>query len=63
MASYFIFLRWLFGVNIVLTVMTGAFVVLPEVRVVPGMGPEVRERQVLKPAALTVTLGRTWQAL
>ncbi|XP_032751860.1 transmembrane channel-like protein 3 isoform X2 [Rattus rattus] len=29
-ASYFIFLRWLFGVNIVLTVMTGAFVVLPE---------------------------------
>lgn len=30
-ASYFIFLRWLFGINIVLTVMTGAFVVLPEV--------------------------------
>ncbi|EDM08746.1 rCG24583, isoform CRA_c, partial [Rattus norvegicus] len=29
-ASYFIFLRWLFGINIVLTVMTGAFVVLPE---------------------------------
>ncbi|POI32252.1 hypothetical protein CIB84_003997 [Bambusicola thoracicus] len=31
-ASYFIFLRWLFGINIVLTIMTGAFVVLPEVR-------------------------------
>ncbi|CAI9572071.1 unnamed protein product, partial [Staurois parvus] len=28
-ASYFIFLRWLFGINIVLTIMTGAFVVLP----------------------------------
>lgn len=30
-ASYFIFLRWLFGINVVLTVMTGAFVVIPEV--------------------------------
>uniref|UniRef100_A0A8C7JYY8 Transmembrane channel-like protein n=1 Tax=Oncorhynchus kisutch TaxID=8019 RepID=A0A8C7JYY8_ONCKI len=29
-ASYFIFLRWLFGINIVLTVMTGAFIVIPE---------------------------------
>ncbi|XP_055969887.1 transmembrane channel-like protein 3 [Sorex fumeus] len=29
-ASYFIFLRWLFGVNVVLSVMTGAFVVIPE---------------------------------
>ncbi|XP_004447761.2 transmembrane channel-like protein 3 [Dasypus novemcinctus] len=29
-ASYFIFLRWLFGVNIVLTIMTGAFIVIPE---------------------------------
>uniref|UniRef100_A0A3B5LNL8 Transmembrane channel-like protein n=1 Tax=Xiphophorus couchianus TaxID=32473 RepID=A0A3B5LNL8_9TELE len=29
-ASYFIFLRWLFGINIVLTIMTGSFVVLPE---------------------------------
>ncbi|XP_038622941.1 transmembrane channel-like protein 3 [Tachyglossus aculeatus] len=29
-ASYFIFLRWLFGINIALTIMTGAFVVLPE---------------------------------
>lgn len=31
-ASYFIFLRWLFGINVVLAVMTGAFVVVPEVR-------------------------------
>lgn len=31
-ASYFIFLRWLFGMNVVLTMMTGAFVVIPEVR-------------------------------
>ncbi|XP_033023290.1 transmembrane channel-like protein 3 [Lacerta agilis] len=30
-ASYFIFLRWLFGINIVLTIMTGTFVVLPEI--------------------------------
>lgn len=30
-ASYFIFLRWLFGINIVLTIMTGAFIILPEV--------------------------------
>ncbi|KAF6273408.1 transmembrane channel like 3 [Rhinolophus ferrumequinum] len=29
-ASYFIFLRWLFGINIVLTIMTGAFVIIPE---------------------------------
>ncbi|KAM6981428.1 transmembrane channel-like protein 3 [Aplochiton taeniatus] len=29
-ASYFIFLRWLFGINIVLTVMTGSFIVIPE---------------------------------
>uniref|UniRef100_A0A8C5LKI5 Transmembrane channel-like protein n=1 Tax=Jaculus jaculus TaxID=51337 RepID=A0A8C5LKI5_JACJA len=29
-ASYFIFLRWLFGINIVLTAMTGAFIVIPE---------------------------------
>ncbi|XP_058398556.1 transmembrane channel-like protein 3 [Diceros bicornis minor] len=29
-ASYFIFLRWLFGINIVLTIMTGAFIVIPE---------------------------------
>ncbi|XP_036909398.1 transmembrane channel-like protein 3 [Sturnira hondurensis] len=29
-ASYFIFLRWLFGINIVLAIMTGAFVVVPE---------------------------------
>lgn len=32
-ASYFIFLRWLFGINIVLTILTGAFIVLPEVSV------------------------------
>ncbi|XP_070256811.1 transmembrane channel-like protein 3 [Myotis yumanensis] len=29
-ASYFIFLRWLFGINLVLTAMTGAFIVAPE---------------------------------
>ena len=35
-ASYFIFLRWLFGINIVLTIMTGAFIVIPEVRTISG---------------------------
>lgn len=35
-ASYFIFLRWLFGINIVLTIMTGAFIVVPEVRTISG---------------------------
>ncbi|KAM4826445.1 transmembrane channel-like protein 3 [Thomomys bottae] len=29
-ASYFIFLRWLFGINVMLTIMTGAFIVIPE---------------------------------
>ncbi|KAF6079697.1 transmembrane channel like 3 [Phyllostomus discolor] len=29
-ASYFIFLRWLFGINVALAVMTGAFIVVPE---------------------------------
>ncbi|KAG8516411.1 Transmembrane channel-like protein 3 [Galemys pyrenaicus] len=29
-ASYFIFLRWLFGVNVALATLTGAFVVVPE---------------------------------
>lgn len=36
-ASYFIFLRWLFGINIVLTIMTGAFIVLPEVSNYPTL--------------------------
>ncbi|XP_067301176.1 transmembrane channel-like protein 3 isoform X2 [Pseudorasbora parva] len=37
-ASYFIFLRWLFGINIVLTIMTGAFIVLPELLAGPAFG-------------------------
>uniref|UniRef100_A0A673GHI2 Transmembrane channel-like protein n=1 Tax=Sinocyclocheilus rhinocerous TaxID=307959 RepID=A0A673GHI2_9TELE len=37
-ASYFIFLRWLFGINIVLTIMTGAFIVLPELLAGPPFG-------------------------
>ncbi|NXJ73461.1 TMC3 protein, partial [Trogon melanurus] len=40
-ASYFIFLRWLFGINIVLTIMTGAFVVLPELLVGAPFGSTV----------------------
>ncbi|XP_032906038.1 transmembrane channel-like protein 3 isoform X1 [Amblyraja radiata] len=37
-ASYFIFLRWMFGINIVLTIMTGAFVILPELLAGPPFG-------------------------
>ncbi|KAM4675937.1 transmembrane channel-like protein 3 [Discoglossus pictus] len=40
-ASYFIFLRWLFGINIVLTILTGAFVVLPEILAGPPFGSTV----------------------
>lgn len=40
-ASYFIFLRWLFGINIVLTIMTGAFIVIPEVRTISGEKKEL----------------------
>lgn len=47
-ASYFIFLRWLFGINIVLAIMTGAFVVIPEVRAVSGQQrmPPVEKKAV-----------------
>ncbi|XP_068129682.1 transmembrane channel-like protein 3 [Hyperolius riggenbachi] len=43
-ASYFIFLRWLFGINIVLTIMTGAFVVLPEILTGAPFGSTVNKK-------------------
>ncbi|KAG8575508.1 hypothetical protein GDO81_009582 [Engystomops pustulosus] len=43
-ASYFIFLRWLFGINIVLTIMTGAFVVLPEILAGAPFGSTVNKK-------------------
>ncbi|XP_031424573.1 transmembrane channel-like protein 3 [Clupea harengus] len=46
-ASYFIFLRWLFGINIVLTIMTGAFIVLPELLVGAPFG-SIRSKTIPK---------------
>ncbi|KAM4749009.1 transmembrane channel-like protein 3 [Rhinophrynus dorsalis] len=43
-ASYFIFLRWLFGINIVLTIMTGAFVVIPEILAGAPFGSTVNKK-------------------
>ncbi|XP_063786032.1 transmembrane channel-like protein 3 [Pseudophryne corroboree] len=43
-ASYFIFLRWLFGINIVLTILTGAFVVLPEILAGAPFGSTVNKK-------------------
>uniref|UniRef100_A0A8C5PKI0 Transmembrane channel-like protein n=1 Tax=Leptobrachium leishanense TaxID=445787 RepID=A0A8C5PKI0_9ANUR len=43
-ASYFIFLRWLFGINIVLTIMTGAFVILPEILVGAPFGSTINKQ-------------------
>ncbi|KAM5171886.1 transmembrane channel-like protein 3 [Mantella aurantiaca] len=43
-ASYFIFLRWLFGINIVLTIMTGAFVVLPEILAGAPFGSTINKK-------------------
>lgn len=63
-ASYFIFLRWLFGINIVLTIMTGAFIVLPEVRTVSGefKVPFVIKKRCLelyhKTGTLIILMGR-----
>ncbi|XP_063302365.1 transmembrane channel-like protein 3 [Pelobates fuscus] len=43
-ASYFIFLRWLFGINIVLTILTGAFVVLPEILAGAPFGTTINKK-------------------
>ncbi|KAG8440571.1 hypothetical protein GDO86_006352 [Hymenochirus boettgeri] len=43
-ASYFIFLRWLFGINIVLTILTGAFVVVPEILAGTPFGSTVNKK-------------------
>ncbi|KAM3624949.1 uncharacterized protein V6R79_004157 [Siganus canaliculatus] len=52
-ASYFIFLRWLFGINIVLTIMTGAFIVLPELLAGAPFGT-TRSARGLWPEPLTI---------
>ena len=68
-ASYFIFLRWLFGINIVLTMMTAAFIVIPEVRTGGGAirrairSKQGRPAQSCKAATLLLLVGRRTCAL
>ncbi|KAM5291895.1 transmembrane channel-like protein 3 [Ctenodactylus gundi] len=59
-ASYFIFLRWLFGINIVLTVMTGAFVVLPELIAGPPFGSTPSKTIPPEQAASAQDLDTVW---
>lgn len=68
-ASYFIFLRWLFGINIVLTIMTAAFIVIPEVRTGVGeirraiRSKQGRPAQSCKATTLLILVGRMTRAL
>ncbi|KAJ1180268.1 hypothetical protein NDU88_005490 [Pleurodeles waltl] len=59
-ASYFIFLRWLFGINIVLTIMTGAFVVLPELLAGAPFGSTVSKTIPDKEVASAQDLDTIW---
>ncbi|XP_069814645.1 transmembrane channel-like protein 3 [Dendropsophus ebraccatus] len=59
-ASYFIFLRWLFGINIVLTIMTGAFVVLPEILAGAPFGSTVNKKIPDKEISSAQDLNTIW---
>nr|XP_017531508.2 transmembrane channel-like protein 3 [Manis javanica] len=59
-ASYFIFLRWLFGINIVLTVMTGAFIVIPELIAGQPFGSTARKRIPKEHVASAQDLDTVW---
>ncbi|XP_073424673.1 transmembrane channel-like protein 3 [Dendrobates tinctorius] len=59
-ASYFIFLRWLFGINIVLTIMTGAFVVLPEILAGAPFGSTVNKKIPDKEFSAAQDLNTIW---
>ncbi|XP_056425791.1 transmembrane channel-like protein 3 [Hyla sarda] len=59
-ASYFIFLRWLFGINIVLTIMTGAFVVLPEILAGAPFGTTVNKKIPDKEISSAQDLNTIW---
>ncbi|XP_060116264.1 transmembrane channel-like protein 3 [Heteronotia binoei] len=59
-ASYFIFLRWLFGINIVLTIMTGAFVILPEILAGKPFGSTDRKTIPLDKAPSAQDLDTIW---
>ncbi|XP_003475516.1 transmembrane channel-like protein 3 isoform X2 [Cavia porcellus] len=59
-ASYFIFLRWLFGINIVLTMMTGAFIVIPELIAGQPFGSTARKTIPPEQAASAQDLDTVW---
>ncbi|XP_049638825.1 transmembrane channel-like protein 3 [Suncus etruscus] len=59
-ASYFIFLRWLFGVNVVLSVMMGAFVVIPELIAGQPFGSTARKRVPPEHVASAQDLDTVW---
>ncbi|XP_003784635.1 transmembrane channel-like protein 3 [Otolemur garnettii] len=59
-ASYFIFLRWLFGINIVLTVMTGAFIVIPELIAGQPFGSTARKTIPKEHVASAQDLDTVW---
>ncbi|XP_045416545.1 transmembrane channel-like protein 3 [Lemur catta] len=59
-ASYFIFLRWLFGINIVLAAMTGAFIVLPELMAGQPFGSTARKTIPKEQVASAPDLDTVW---
>ncbi|KAM6202388.1 transmembrane channel-like protein 3 [Rhynchocyon petersi] len=59
-ASYFIFLRWLFGINIMLTIMTGAFVVIPELIAGQPFGSTARKTIPKEHVASAQDLDTVW---
>ncbi|XP_053319739.1 transmembrane channel-like protein 3 [Spea bombifrons] len=59
-ASYFIFLRWLFGINIVLTILTGAFVVLPEILAGAPFGSTINKKIPDKEVSSAQDLNTIW---
>ncbi|KAL2790965.1 transmembrane channel-like protein 3 [Daubentonia madagascariensis] len=59
-ASYFIFLRWLFGVNIVLAIMTGAFIVIPELIAGQPFGSTARKTIPKEHVASAQDLDTVW---
>ncbi|XP_041441516.1 transmembrane channel-like protein 3 [Xenopus laevis] len=59
-ASYFIFLRWLFGINIVLTILTGAFVVIPEILAGAPFGSTINKKIPDKELSSAQDLNTIW---
>ncbi|EHB07856.1 Transmembrane channel-like protein 3 [Heterocephalus glaber] len=59
-ASYFIFLRWLFGINIMLTIMTSAFIVIPELIAGQPFGSTARKTIPPEQAASAQDLNTVW---